>query len=307
MIDPRAILVYLRYLKRDSMLALKIAFGMGDTQSWKRFHNEVRSQGYHLLRMLGKFENSILVAGCQRSGTTILARVITQSEGMINYPVRSDDELDAALILSGVEEHEPKGRYCFQTTYLNECYPEYFNDKYDYKLIWVLRNPFSVVYSMKYNWSRFSFNELFDACGATLLNDIEKQRYERHGRKAFSRTARACLSYNGKELQALELMKSLGKNRILVVEYDDLVRNKSTILPYIYSFIQLPYKAHYADKIHNESVKKLDRLSRPERNIIEELSVPVYEKVKMIAARDGMMIPGNDSELPNTLTQWQQY
>lgn len=302
MVDSRAIVVYLRYLKRDFMLALRTALGIGDTQSWKRFHNEVRSKGCHLFRMLGKFENSILVAGCQRSGTTILARVITQSEGMIDYPVRSDDELDAALILSGVEEHEPKGRYCFQTTYLNECYPEYFNDKYDYKLIWVLRNPFSVVYSMKYNWSVFSFNELFDACGATQLNDREKQRYERHGKRAFPRTMRACLSYNGKVLQALELMKVLGKHRMLVVDYDDLVRNKNMILPNMYSFIQLPYREYYADKIHNESVKKLDRLSMQERNIIEEVSIPVYEKVKGVAVRDGILVSGNVSGLPNSLT-----
>ena len=151
MIDPRAILVDLRYLKRDVMLALRTAFGIGDIQSWKRFHKEVRLKGCHLLRMLGKFKNPVLVAGCQRSGTTILSRVITQSDGMVNYPSRPDDELDAALILSGVEEHESRGRYCFQTTYLNECYTEYFRDEYDYKLIWVLRNPFSVVYSMKYN------------------------------------------------------------------------------------------------------------------------------------------------------------
>jgi hypothetical protein len=48
---------------------------------------------------------------------------------MTQYYFGSDNELDAALILSGRVAHEPQGRYCFQTTYLNECYSEYFEHR----------------------------------------------------------------------------------------------------------------------------------------------------------------------------------
>ena len=158
--------VYFRYLKRDLLLFIRTLTNTGDTQSWKRFHNEVRTNGCNLLDNLIEYPDSVLVSGCQRSGTTILARVITQSEGMVNDWRRSDDELDAALILSGKEKRKNVGRYCFQTTYLNECYGEYFNKNYKFKLIWVLRNPLSVIYSMRYNWGSLSFNELYDACGS---------------------------------------------------------------------------------------------------------------------------------------------
>jgi ligand-binding sensor domain-containing protein len=43
-----------------------------------------------------------------------------------NYWFGRDDELDAALILSGHVDHQQNGRYCFQTTYINECFREYF-------------------------------------------------------------------------------------------------------------------------------------------------------------------------------------
>ena len=118
--------------------------------SWRQFDRHVRPGGCSLLRRLDDFPNAILVAGCQRSGTTILSRVLTQSEGMVEYSFGKDDELDAALILSGRVEHEPAGRYCFQTTYLNNCVQEYFAHS-EYKLVWALRNPFSVVYSMLHN------------------------------------------------------------------------------------------------------------------------------------------------------------
>jgi hypothetical protein len=53
--------------------------------TWHQFEQTVRARGCNLLRRLGNFPRSILVAGCQRSGTTMLSRIITQSEGMTNY------------------------------------------------------------------------------------------------------------------------------------------------------------------------------------------------------------------------------
>ena len=160
--------------------------------TWKRFARDVRAGKCKLLKELPKFDNSILVAGCQRSGTTALSRVITTSNGMVNYWFGKDDELDAALILSGNVHHVPRGRYCFQTTYLNECYIEYFDHLQKHRLIWIIRNPFSVIYSMMYNWGSFAFNELFDACGAPLLGEEESRNYVRFGRIVVPRLRESC-------------------------------------------------------------------------------------------------------------------
>jgi hypothetical protein len=45
----------------------------------------------------------------------------------------------------------------------------------------VVRNPFSVIYSLVNHWKRFAFNELFQAVGAQSLSAAERQRYERFG------------------------------------------------------------------------------------------------------------------------------
>ena len=89
-------------------------------KSWEEFAAIIKSKGCHLLKRLDEFPRSILVTGCQRSGTTVLSIVINSSEGITRYVKESDLELAGALILPGLKAHEPKGRYCFQTTYVNE-------------------------------------------------------------------------------------------------------------------------------------------------------------------------------------------
>ena len=43
-----------------------------------KYNKEVRSRGYNLINRLDDFPNSVFVTGCQRSGTTMLSRIITQ-------------------------------------------------------------------------------------------------------------------------------------------------------------------------------------------------------------------------------------
>ena len=252
-------------------------------RTWKKFARKVRSpRGCNLLARLDEFPNSILVTGCQRSGTTILSRIITQSDGMVNYWFGKDDELAAALILSGYVDHTPRGRYCFQTTYLNECYHEYVEHKMGHKIIWVLRNPFSVVRSILFNWRRFALNELFRGCGTYLLSDKEKRRYNSLGVWGISKLRRACLSFNGKVSQVFELNDRIGKYGMLVVDYDDLVEQKQRILPLIYRFIDLPYRDEYCHKIHSKSINKASRLSKHEYALIKELCSPVYDRARTL-------------------------
>ena len=245
-------------------------------KTWKEFARLIRPKGCNLLCHLDRFPDSILITGCQRSGTTMLTRTITQSDGMVNYWFGEDDELDAALILSGNVAHACRGRYCFQTTYLNECYPEYFAHK-NYKMIWVLRNPHSVVYSLLYNWRRWTLNELFVACGLDLLEESYLKRYQRYGLIGVPKIIRACLAYNGKISQLLELKKRLDQKMIFAVEYDQLVNDTQHQLPRIYEFVNLAYQEGYCKTIHKKSTGKKKLLSRKENEIVGRICLPIYE------------------------------
>lgn len=246
--------------------------------NWRDFGSIIRPKGCNLLQRLDDFPDSILVTGCQRSGTTMLSRIITESDEMFNYRFGDDDELDAALILCGEVKHAPQGRYCFQTTYLNECYHEYFHHQSSHKIVWVLRNPYSVVYSMLNNWDDHALNKLTLSCGSSFFTTTENFLLKFIGISAISRLRRACYAYAGKSNQLFELRDNLGKDRFLLVEYDNLVSDKIKVLPLIYDFLSLSYKDEYAEKIHKQSIQKADKLSAKQKATIDNICSPIYSR-----------------------------
>jgi hypothetical protein len=247
--------------------------------TWDEFSATVRSRGCNLLRRLDEFPNSVLVSGCQRSGTTMLTTIIGASRGMTSYGPGKDSELAAALILSGFADYQPKGRYCFQTTYLNECYPEYYRHRNGHQLVWLLRKPHSVVYSMLYNWGRHTPDRLFESCGIPMLTGADKWLWRLAGRRAVSVLRRACWAYKGKTRQLFDLQQHF-QDRLMVVDYDDLVARKETILPLIYHFIDLPYEKAYAAQIHSASLNKGQSFSGRELATITSLCEPIYQQAR---------------------------
>lgn len=249
--------------------------------TWPQFNRIVRSNGRKLLKRLDEFPNSILVTGCQRSGTTILANILTQSPGMTNYGFGRHDELATALILSGYVEHTPKGRYCFQTTYINERYHEYYEHFEVFKMVWVIRNPYSAIYSLMYNWPRPALNAAFMMCAAYQLSGIDKRMYGFWGSRWVSPVRQASLLYRAKTLHLLDLVEKLDGDKIFVVDYDDLVSDKNKVLQQIYRFVELDYKPEYSKKIHNKSIDKKAKLSEREKMVVENLALPIYKKAQL--------------------------
>ncbi|MBN1008729.1 hypothetical protein [Amphritea pacifica] len=245
-------------------------------KSWRDFAWSVRGVQEKILNCLDDYPDSVLVTGCQRSGGTMLARVITNSDGMMNYWFSNDDELDAAQILSGRVEHEPRGRYCFQTTYLNERYSEYFEHQ-GQRIVWSLRNPHSVVYSMVYNWKRFALNELFLQCGFDQMDYRDRIRFQKFGILGVPPIRRAAYAFNGKISQLFDLKENYPEGQLTVLDYDTLVMNKNTLLPLLYERIDVDYKPEYAEAISERSLNKKNSLKPDEKEIVEYLCMPVYE------------------------------
>lgn len=264
---------------------MKLVHKQRGIRTWQKFAKEVRSNGCHLLKCLGEYSAPVLVTGCQRSGTTLLARIFRHSDGFVDFQTGRDDELDAALILSGRELFNGVGRYCFQTTYVNECYPEYLAHKNNVKMIWVLRNPYSVVWSMVYNWERFALNELYHACGEKYHTASRRNILGRWLLPGVDRLTKACLAYKGKTAQVLELSKRFPSSNLLVIEYDDLILHSRKLLPKIYDFVNEPYLDSYSEGIHAKSVSKFTSFSPRKRAIIEEHCATTYSEALRLVSR----------------------
>jgi hypothetical protein len=257
--------------------------------SWAQFHHIVKQPDRPLLARLDEYDDSLLVAGCQRSGTTAVTRLLKQADGISDFQFGRDDELDGALLLSGYVAPIAEGRHCFQTTYLNDRYPEYF-DHAGFRLIWILREPRADVYSMLYNWRRGALRRLYDACGRSWL-DAEKPRRGGVGDLIGpSRLDKACASYVAKTAQTFVLRERLG-DRMLVVDYDDLVLHKAALLGDICAFAGVPFDASLLDRLHGRSIRRGNRLSEAQTARVDHVCSRIYRDAR--ALRTVGDVPGN--------------
>ena len=194
---------------------------------------------------------------------------------MPDFRLTRDDELDAALILSGAATSDWSGRHCFQTTYLNDRVSEY--EQHDnYRLVWLLRNPQSVVQSMLNNWKYGALVRLFNRCGANELSGRDRKKFDRFGSLAFSRLTMACLSYNAKTAQTTQISNALGPDRLFIADYDDLVDKPDVYMPALFEFCDVEYDAKYSGVLKRSSISRKKVLSDRAINQIENLCAPVY-------------------------------
>lgn len=247
-------------------------------RSWAAFNTIVKQPDRPLLATLDDYLDPILVAGCQRSGTTALARLLKRADGMIDHAFGHDDELDGALLLAGYATRGTDGRHCFQTTYLNDRVGEYFEHG-NFRLIWMLREPRSVVYSMLHNWKRGALNRLFEACGAEVLAQNDPAPSRSITWLGPSRIAKACSSYVAKTAQTFELARRL-EPRIAVVDYDELVAKKETMLPELCEFVGLPYEPRLAAGLHARSVDKREQLGARDAAYVDWFCSAVYDRAR---------------------------
>jgi hypothetical protein len=257
------------------MLSRQIVWQGRPVNSWAEFNDVVKRPETPLLARLDDYDDSVLVAGCQRSGTTAVTRLFKRADGIADSGFGYDDELDGALLLAGYVDRFSNGRHCFQTTYLNDRFFEYF-DHDGFRLVWMLREPRSVVYSMLHNWRRGALNRLFEACGEQHLN-ADRRRSLRSEWIGPSRLEKACASYVAKTRQTRALRERLG-DRMAIVDYDDLVSHKDVLFPQLCEFASIPYDPDIVRQLHGKSLRKSDRMSDREAEYAEELCRPAYRE-----------------------------
>lgn len=253
----------------------EVCWKRSPVRTWAQFHRVVKRPGNELLGRLDEFGDTILVSGCQRSGTTALTHAISETEGSAHYVFGHDSELDGALLLAGCVARFTSGRHCFQTTYLNDRFAEYLFHE-SFRLIWVLREPRSVIYSMLHNWRRAALNRLYASCGNARLDALHHEASSMLDRwMGPSRLDKACASYVAKTEQVFVLHREL-KGRMLVVDYDELVARPDFTLRHICKFADVPFDRKLADHLHGRSSRRGDRLTSWQASRVDDACTSVY-------------------------------
>ena len=239
-------------------------------KSWHQFER-IRHGTKPLLQVLPTLNKPILVAGCQRSGTTAVTRILRSGGDFGELSVTPDDELDAALILAG-ELPPPRGhRLVLQTTYLNNHYREYFDHK-NFNLIWLIRNPREVINSMLNNWSSGALRRLFHACGSRQLNKKQLARYARIGHWGFSKLEMACYSYLEKSHQALEISRALANHQVTFLDYNRFVAEPHETVRFLCAYSGITYSPQIANTLQRDVRKRAtNQLSKTQERTVQEI------------------------------------
>jgi hypothetical protein len=96
---------------------------------------------------------------------------------------------------------------------------------------------------------------------------------------------KACHAYRGKAGQIFQLQRLLSAERLLVVDYDALVRDPAAWLPRVFAFIGAAGEGTAASGVRRDSVGKSKRLSARERSLVDRLAQPTYEQTLALASQ----------------------
>ena len=135
-----------------------------------------------------------------------------------------------------------RGRHCFQTTYVRERYREYFAH-HDYRLVWIVREPRAAVRSLLGDGQR-------SLPRRTTLGLAGKST----GGQLVSRLEKACAAYVASIRQTVELKERLGE-RMVVVDFDELVADRVRLLPALCRFAAVPCDSRVLRHLHGKSVR----------------------------------------------------
>jgi hypothetical protein len=242
--------------------------------SWTEFEDLVAVRGRPLLARLDYYEDALLVAGCAWSGDTAIARLLKRTEGIADHGFGHDDELDGALLLAGhVDRFDPR-RHCFQTTYLGQRFGEYFEHD-DFRLIFLLREPLSVVCAMLNSRKRAALDRLLPAGGGPPY----PEGASRVPLAGASRLDKACAAYVESVARTAEIASRLGP-RVTIVDYDELAARRARLLPQLFEFAGVPFDPELLSHLHGKSVHKGHTLAAWEAELVAQLAAPAYRRAR---------------------------
>jgi hypothetical protein len=243
-----------------------------------------RRSGYHItswygyyaamadrpvLARLDDYPQALLIAGCDVSAATAITRLFKRLPSFADAAWDHDDELDGALLLGGLQQGTREGRHCFQTSFVRERYREYFSHD-DYRLIWIVREPRAAVRSL-----------LGDRQGALPRRTALGLAAKSEAGQGTSRLEKACAAYLASIRQTLELKERLGE-RVAVVDYDELTRDRARLLPALCRFAAVGCDSQVLRHLHGKSVRK-GELASWEAAIVDQLALPAYRRARLAA------------------------
>ena len=236
--------------------------------SWQDFY--AATVGQPLLARLDQYPDALLIDGCDWSATTAVTRLFKRLPCFADSSWSHDDELDGALLLAGLCVPSSDERHCFQTSYLRDDYGEYFAHD-NYRLVWIVREPRAAVFSLLGAWDKAVPRR-------AAQGSIERST----GGQGSSRLEKACSAYLASIGRTLEIKERL-RDRVVIIDYDELARERNHLLPALCEFASVPCQSHLLRHLHGKSVRK-GVLASWEAMVTDQLTRAAYHGARRAEA-----------------------
>jgi hypothetical protein len=256
-----------RHKRRAHFASLVERRGEHHITSWHDYYAALGERPR--LACLDDYADALLIAGCDWPAVTAITRLFKRLPGFADSSWEHDDELDGALLLGGLQEGPTDGRHCFQTSFVRERYREYFAHD-GYRLVWIVREPRAAVRSLLGVRQRALPRR-------TALGLAPKSA----AGQGASRLEKACATYVATIRQTIELKDQL-RERMAVVDYDELARDRARLLPALCRFAAVACDSRALRHLHGKSVRP-PALATWEASIIDELALPAYRRARLSA------------------------
>ena len=209
-----------------------------------------------------------MIDGCDWSATTAVTRLFKRLPYFADSSSGHDDELDGALLLSGLRGKRRPDAIAF-------------------------RPVTSVRASVNISLTRTSGSYgscasrelLSPRCSATegkLYRAAPPGDWPASPAAMAHRVSRKpAQRYLASIRQTLELEERLGE-RIAIVDYDELAAERAQLLPALCRFASVPFDNHLLRHLHGKSVRK-GVLASWEAMVIDQLTLPAYRRARVAA------------------------
>ena len=225
-----------------------------------------------------KYKN-LLLFGCQRTGTSWTTKMLEKylpktfafSEIQVFYFLLDDyiiPEFDAELLV-------------FQTTFINLEIESYKNCLANTQFLLMVRNPFSVICSLLYN---FIYLDIISNYYKSRMKESDLVETENKDLKM------AVEVYRQSMRVSLDMIKKFDRARMKVIFYDDMVLNTPEVLADIANFLDLDFAdcPKAITKGNPHSLSKWHQLSPEEIKFIEDYAQPIWKQFVEEAVQRGI-------------------
>lgn len=233
----------------------------------------------------------IFIFGCQRSGTTIIQRLISLSTNVKFYgegdpPYFHDPESEKHHRIKSTAEintylkHESLDYIVIKPLYESQNANELINSNQNSKGIWVFRNYLDVIDSHLhyYNYDvKIYVAPIFDYKKNSWLNESVPSEIQKFIIQFNLNEISDADAYGLFWIVRNSLYLNIKNKNILLVNYETLVTSPSTQISRFCNFLGLPYFGFYSNVIRTNAIsKKVNFTLNP---IIEDKCKNVYQKL----------------------------